>query len=603
MALTHAFRAFALSVVLAGAVAPVAVLAYEPARGSPVRTGIVDGLRPFAERDLGPPVLFNISTLSVEGHWAFISARPVRSDGSPVDWSRTRFARQKAADMMSDVILALLTTDGQTWRVVEYALGPTDVAWEEWIDKHGLPRRLFDPTSAATDITRPPPPQPQPQPVQPVMPVPQAAQPVQSAPPPPPPRPPQPAVSTAPQAQPQPAPQAQQTMSGWRNWRLGDVAFSAPSDWRRIDTPAPALKIGGPPWSATFASRPADPGRGVSLVFTWGEEDYIYARSVNSASIRGNTATTLAGQPATRTDFALKDRYNDFAGFDVYTTAKVAGGVLSIGCRAPNADWPRVQPVCDYVLSTVTFTLPGQAPVAPAPQPQPQASQQASPQATPQASQPKPPVAAAPQAKDPAFTAFTTAMEKLEAFETSKAEEDWRAALEAALQATEAGPEVADYWRILGYIYSLGASEAQTASVLAEEAFEKAIELDPKNAGSRMLLAGVLVKSQSFARALDNLEIALELKPETATAAIIADMCRIYIVDELAARGERYFAKFVSIHPKVPAARLGQAILLAEMGQKQRALPLAERVANDPTTDKDSAEHARGLVQSLREAK
>lgn len=565
MALIHVFQAITLSVVMAGA-----AFAYEPPRGSPVRSGIVEGVRPFAERDLGAPVMFNITTLNIEGHWAFVSARPVRSDGSPIDWSRTRFARQKAADMMSDVILALLTTDGQTWRVVEYALGPTDVAWEEWIDKHGLPRRLFDPASAATDITRPPP-----QPEHAV------------APPPQPPR--QPTVSPAPTAQPQPVPQpaptAQQAMSGWRNWRLGDVSFAAPSDWRRIDMPAPALKIGGTPWNATFASRPADPGRGVSLVFSWGAEDFIYARGVSAANVRGTTISTLAGLPATRTDFALKDRYNDLAGFDVVTTARVAGGVLSIGCRAPNADWPRVQPVCDYVLSTVTFTLPGQA------------------GATPPPAQPNGPAAAAPQAKDAAFTAFTTAMERLETFEKTKAEGDWRAALEAALEATGAAPNVADYWRILGYVYSLGASEAQTASVLAEEAFEKAIELDPKNAGSRMLLAGALVKSQSFARALDNLEIALELKPELATAAIIADMCRLYIVDELAARGERYFSKFSSIHPKVPAARLGQAVLLAETGRKERALPLAERVANDPAADKDSADHARALVKSLREAK
>jgi hypothetical protein len=27
--------------------------------------------------------------------------------------------------------------------VVEYVIGPTDVAWEEWITTHRLPRRLF----------------------------------------------------------------------------------------------------------------------------------------------------------------------------------------------------------------------------------------------------------------------------------------------------------------------------------------------------------------------------------------------------------------------------------------------------------------------------
>lgn len=44
---------------------------------------------------------------------------------------------------MSDLVLALLWWDGGGWRVVEYGIGPTDVIWEEWRQKHRLPRELF----------------------------------------------------------------------------------------------------------------------------------------------------------------------------------------------------------------------------------------------------------------------------------------------------------------------------------------------------------------------------------------------------------------------------------------------------------------------------
>jgi hypothetical protein len=118
-------------------------IAGEPPRGSPERAAVLDALRPAVERDLGPPVMFRIERMNVEGAWAFVSATPMRN-GEPLDWSRTRFAKLIAQDAMSDAILALLRRGPSgAWRVVEYALGPTDVTWEEWIPKHRLSRSFF----------------------------------------------------------------------------------------------------------------------------------------------------------------------------------------------------------------------------------------------------------------------------------------------------------------------------------------------------------------------------------------------------------------------------------------------------------------------------
>ena len=46
---------------------------------------------------------------------------------------------------MSDVYVALLRRDGDEaeWLVLDHAIGPGDVAWLAWPDKHAAPRALF----------------------------------------------------------------------------------------------------------------------------------------------------------------------------------------------------------------------------------------------------------------------------------------------------------------------------------------------------------------------------------------------------------------------------------------------------------------------------
>lgn len=74
-------------------------------------------------------------------------------------------------------------------------------------------------------------------------------------------------------------------------------------------------------------------------------------------------------------------------------------------------------------------------------------------------------------------------------------------------------------------------------------------------------------------------------------------MCRIYLVDEQLARGEKYFAKFVAANPRSHAARLGHAILLNDLKRTAEALPLVERIARDPQAPQTDAEHAKALLK------
>lgn len=123
-----------------------AAFAAEPAMGSHERAAILDALRPAVEADLAAPIGFRISRIEVLRDWAYVSCIPTRGP-RPLDWAKTKYGKAFAQDMMTNMILALLRRDASSgWKVIEYALGPTDATWEEWAPKYSLPRSLFVPS-------------------------------------------------------------------------------------------------------------------------------------------------------------------------------------------------------------------------------------------------------------------------------------------------------------------------------------------------------------------------------------------------------------------------------------------------------------------------
>jgi len=114
-----------------------------PQPGTPLRATILDALRPVVAKEIGGQIEFVVSTIRVLNGWAYVSAKPQRPGGAPIDWRATKFRKAWEQDMMSDLVLALLQLRDDGWRVVEYEIGPTDVSWVEWIKQHNLPRLLF----------------------------------------------------------------------------------------------------------------------------------------------------------------------------------------------------------------------------------------------------------------------------------------------------------------------------------------------------------------------------------------------------------------------------------------------------------------------------
>jgi hypothetical protein len=107
-------------------------LPHTPPRGSPERQALMDALREPVQRELGTPAIFQVRELRVLGDWAFADVSPRNPDGTPLDYSDTPMEEAWRAGMVDDGMYAVLRRTGGRWRVLRYAIGPTDVAWIPW---------------------------------------------------------------------------------------------------------------------------------------------------------------------------------------------------------------------------------------------------------------------------------------------------------------------------------------------------------------------------------------------------------------------------------------------------------------------------------------
>lgn len=102
----------------------------EPARGTPLRTALLDALRPHIEWALGPPVEFTVWDLRRDGGVAFFSGMAQRPGGNPIDIASTPAASRGELDPeVGDgaTVQALYKLSGETWVAVHWGISATDV--------------------------------------------------------------------------------------------------------------------------------------------------------------------------------------------------------------------------------------------------------------------------------------------------------------------------------------------------------------------------------------------------------------------------------------------------------------------------------------------
>lgn len=112
---------------------------------NPERDALTEALAPRVQAEIGQPVSFTVTTMRVENDWGWLIAQPWTPDGAQIDWSQTRYAERAAEGVLDGggTTYALLRRENGQWRVVDFAVGPTDVAWADWSERHGAPASLM----------------------------------------------------------------------------------------------------------------------------------------------------------------------------------------------------------------------------------------------------------------------------------------------------------------------------------------------------------------------------------------------------------------------------------------------------------------------------
>lgn len=137
-------RCIALLVfILALAGLAVSQSIHTPEKGSEERTAILDALRVPVERALKQKIVFAVENFNVSGNWAFLGGAPQSVSGGQPDYSRTSYARAKRDGMFDNNFFAVLKKAGGTWKVINYAIGCTDVCYADWWRRYKAPKAIF----------------------------------------------------------------------------------------------------------------------------------------------------------------------------------------------------------------------------------------------------------------------------------------------------------------------------------------------------------------------------------------------------------------------------------------------------------------------------
>lgn len=112
----------------------------------PERDAMAAALATAATPAIGIPVSFTVTTKRVDGDWGWLIAQPWTPEGAAIDWSTTRYATQAQEGALDGggTTYALLHRENGEWRVVDFAVGPTDVAYADWPQRYGAPPALIE---------------------------------------------------------------------------------------------------------------------------------------------------------------------------------------------------------------------------------------------------------------------------------------------------------------------------------------------------------------------------------------------------------------------------------------------------------------------------
>jgi len=117
---------------------------HTPDTGSAERRQLLDVARATVKQKIGRDVQFVVQQIRVGEGWGFLFADMQDEDGRVIDYAGTLLADAAGEGYVSPVYVALLRREGDGWKLVADAIGPTDVVWLAWPEKYGAPHEVFE---------------------------------------------------------------------------------------------------------------------------------------------------------------------------------------------------------------------------------------------------------------------------------------------------------------------------------------------------------------------------------------------------------------------------------------------------------------------------
>ncbi len=118
--------------------------------GDPVREAVFQAATARLDEEFGDRVRVDAQQFDRLGPWAFLQGTMRGAEIGRPYYAGTVYEARRSDGVMSDVYVALLKksdmgadNDARSWRLSDFAIGPTDVAWLTWPDEHEAPRALF----------------------------------------------------------------------------------------------------------------------------------------------------------------------------------------------------------------------------------------------------------------------------------------------------------------------------------------------------------------------------------------------------------------------------------------------------------------------------
>lgn len=101
---------------------------------------------PVIAEEFGQPISLAPTTVRIQDDWAWLVAQPQTPSGGEIDLSTTRFASAVENGVFdgNGTTYVLLKRENGAWRVIDHAIGPTDVAWVDWPQRYGAPASVMD---------------------------------------------------------------------------------------------------------------------------------------------------------------------------------------------------------------------------------------------------------------------------------------------------------------------------------------------------------------------------------------------------------------------------------------------------------------------------